>query len=60
MIVKLFDVQNNSVIVTEHCYTLNFLKEIMDEYPDTHMPIYTYLFYMTCPDPDLNPFFNLP
>ena len=60
MIVKLFDVQNNSVIPSEHCYTLKFLKEIMDEYPDTYISIYTYLFYMTCPDPDLNPFFNLP
>ena len=31
----------------------------MTEYPDTYMKVYSYLFYMTCPDPDLNPFFNL-
>jgi len=60
MITRLFDIQNGKVIPTEHCYTLNFLKEIMDEYPDTHLQIYCYLFYMTCPNPDLNPFFNLP
>ena len=60
MIVKLFDVQNDKVVVTEHCYTLEFLKSIMDEYPKTHMSIYQYLFYMTCPDPESNPFFNLP
>ena len=60
MIVRLFDVQNSELIVTEHCYSLPFLKKIMDEYPDTHMSVYKYLFYMTCPDPDLNPFFNLP
>lgn len=28
----------------------------MDEYPETHMQVYQYIFYMTCPDPDLNPF----
>jgi hypothetical protein len=60
MIVRLFDIQNGKVIPTEHCYTLNFLKDIMEEYPDTYMGIYLYLFYMSCPNPDLNPFFNLP
>jgi len=60
MIVKLFDIQNGKVIPTEHCHTLDFLKDIMDEYPDTYMKIYQYLFYMTCPNPDHNPFFNLP
>jgi hypothetical protein len=60
MIVRLFDIQNGKVIPTEHCYTLNFLKDIMEEYPDTYMAIYLYLFYMSCPNPDLNPFFNLP
>ena len=32
----------------------------MDQYPDTHMEVYLYVFYMTCPDPDMNPFFNMP
>ena len=45
MIVKLFDIQNSKVVITEHCYTLPFLKKIMDEYPDTHMQVYQYLFY---------------
>jgi len=60
MIVKLFDIQNSKVVPTEHCYTLKFLKDIMDEYPETYLNVYQYLFYMTCPNPDLNPFFNLP
>jgi hypothetical protein len=30
----------------------------MINYPDDHLKIYQYLFYMTCPNPDLNPFFN--
>ena len=60
MIVKLFDIDNGTVIPSEHCYSLEFLKTIMDEYPDTYLSVYKYLFYMTCPDPELNPFFNLP
>jgi hypothetical protein len=32
----------------------------MDEFPDDHLKIYTYLFYMTCPNPDMNPFFDVP
>ena len=60
MIVRLFDVQNQTLVVTEHCYALPFLKKIMEKYPDTHMQVYQYVFYMTCPDPDINPFFNLP
>jgi len=60
MIAKLFDVQNGVVIPSEHCYTLKSLKDIMDNYPDDYLKIYLYLFYMTCPNPDLNPFFNVP
>lgn len=58
MLVKLFDIQNGAVIPTEHCYTMKTLKNIMDHYPDNYLKIYQYLFYMTCPNPDLNPFFN--
>jgi hypothetical protein len=59
MIVKLFDIQNSQVTPTEHCYTLKFLKAIMDKYPDTYLKIYQYLFYMTCPNPDVNPYFHI-
>ena len=57
--VKLFDLQNNVIVPTEHCHNLAFLKRIMDEYPEDYMKIYSYLFYMTCPNPDLNPFFDV-
>ena len=60
MLIKLFDVQNNKVVPSEHCYTLKFLKAIMETYPDTYLEVYMYIFYMTCPDPDINPFFNVP
>lgn len=58
MIVRLFDINNNVVVPTEHCYTLSTLKKIMDNHPDDYLKIYQYLFYMTCPNPDINPFFN--
>jgi hypothetical protein len=58
--IRLFDVQNNKVIPTEHCHALPFLKVLMTTYPKTYMHVYQYLFYMSCPNPDLNPFFNLP
>jgi hypothetical protein len=60
MTIKLFDIQNNVIVPTEHCYTLKALKDIMDEYPDDYLKIYQYLFYMTCPNPDMNPFFYTP
>jgi len=58
MIVKLFDIVGDTVVPTAHCYTLKDLKIIMDEYPDKYMKIYQYLFYMTCPNADENPFFH--
>jgi hypothetical protein len=60
MIVRLFDIQNNVVVPTEHCYTLSTLKKIMDSHPEDYLKVYQYIFYMTCPNPDLNPFFNVP
>jgi len=60
MLIKLFDIVNNKVVPTEHCYTISSLRDIMELHPDDFLKIYTYLFYMTCPNPDLNPFFNVP
>ncbi len=59
-LIRLFDVQNSKVVPTEHCYALPFLNAIMTEYPETYLKVYQYIFYMSCPSPDLNPFFNLP
>ena len=60
MIIRLFDIENDTVIPTEHCYTLKALKDIMENYSDDYLKVYQYLFYMTCPNPDLNPFFYTP
>lgn len=58
--IRLFDIQNGKVVPSEHCFTLKFLKDIMDEYPADYLRVYAYLFYMTCPSPDVNPFFDVP
>lgn len=58
--IRLFDIENGNLVPTEHCYALDFLKDIMDSYPENYIDVYKYLFYMTCPNPDLNPYFNVP
>jgi len=60
MVARLFDVQNGKVIPTEHCYTINWLKDIMDSYQEDkeYLKVYMYLFYMTFPSPDENPYFH--
>src|SRR5688572_816165 len=60
MIARLFDIENGQVVPTEHCYVLSFLKDIMTNYPDNYLKVYAYVFYMTYPDPILNPYFNYP
>jgi len=56
--IRLFEINNGVVIPTEHCHRIKWLKDIMDEYPENHLNIYTYIFYMTCPSQE-NPFFHL-
>lgn len=59
--VKLFDVKGGVIVPTEHCYTLSTLSDIMEAYreDEEYLKVYEYLFYMTCPNPDLNPFFDV-
>lgn len=58
--IRLFDIENGKVIPSEHCYTLAYLKQLMTLYPQEYTKLYCYLFYMSCPNPELNPFFNVP
>jgi hypothetical protein len=57
--IRLFEISNNTVIPTEHCHTIKWLKAILDGYPDNYLNVLTYIFYMTCPNQE-NPYFNLP
>ena len=57
--VRIFDIANGTVVPSEHCYTLKDLKAVMEAYPEDYLNAYAYIFYMTCPNPDLNPFFDV-
>ena len=57
--IRLFDLHNGKIIPTQHCYNIGYLKDIMDEYPEDYLSVYAFLFYMTCPNEDLNPYFNM-
>lgn len=57
--VKIFDIANGIVVPSEHCYILKDLKAVMDAYPDSYVNAFAYIFYMTCPNPELNPFFDV-
>lgn len=61
MSVRLLDIQNGEIIATEHCFILKALKDVMDGYKKDkqYLKIYAYLFYMYCPDPEINPCFHL-
>jgi hypothetical protein len=58
--IRLFEIENKTVKVTEHCYTIRWLKAIMDKYPDpeVYLPIYAYIFYMSHPGQE-NPYHNV-
>jgi hypothetical protein len=59
--VRLFDIASGKVVPSEHCYTLSFLNTILESYDkEEATKIMTYLFYMSCPSPDLNPYFDTP
>lgn len=57
--IRLFEIENKVVKPTEHCHTINWLKVIMDKWPENAVKIYAYIFYMTCPSEE-NPYFNFP
>jgi len=57
--IKLFEIQGKTVKPTEHCEMINWLKAIKINFPDNHLKVYGYLFYMSCPTSD-NPYVNLP
>lgn len=57
--IRLLDIENNTVIPTVHCKTLKWLSIIENDYPKSFMKIYSYIFYMSCPSQE-NPYFNVP
>ena len=55
----LFDVEVGGILrPTVHCYSLVVLRTIMDVYPDDHLEVYKYLYYMCSQNARKNPFMD--
>jgi len=59
MNIRLFELDGKSIKPTEHCYMISWLKCIIDEFPEEHVKIFAYVYYMSNKGPD-NPYFNTP
>lgn len=57
--IKLFDVENGKVIPSIHCKTIKWLRVIEEKFPNSYLRIYEFIFYMTCPNEEQNPYFNI-
>jgi len=58
MNIRLFEVDGRGVKVTEHCYMISWLKSIIDEFPEEHLKIFAYIYYISYTGPE-NPYFNI-
>ncbi len=58
--IQLFDLQDGDIKPTIHCHTLPWLATLMVDFPNAYMKAYKYIFYMTCPDEQLNVYVNTP
>ena len=58
--IKLFDVANGGLVPTIHTESMETLQVIKKKYPKEYIKIYQFLFYMSCKNPDENPYFDVP
>ncbi len=58
--IKLFELNDGKIIPTEHCYVVPVLKKIIDDYTNDSVKVFAYIYYITCPDPVNNIYFNIP
>jgi hypothetical protein len=59
-LVKLFDIKNGKAHITEHCYSITYLKDIITLYGEsTAIKIFTVFQYMADLNPDTNPYANI-
>lgn len=55
--IKLFDIQDNVVLPSAHCYMIPEFKAVIDKYKEKSAKVFAYLFYTTHMGSD-NPYFN--
>lgn len=57
---SLFDFSNNKIIPGTVCYMIPELIAIREQFPNSYLKVYHYIFGMTCTDGTLSPYVNLP
>jgi hypothetical protein len=57
---KLFDIKDGKATITNHCYTISYLKDIIDTYGEKiAVKIFTVFQYMSDLNPETNPLANI-
>ena len=56
--IDIFDIENKIVIPSKNCYLIDWLKVIMEKYPNNYIKVYSYIFFMSCTNKE-NPYFNV-
>jgi len=57
MSIRLFEIENRTVRPTEHCYMISWLNDLIEEFPEEHLKVLAYIYYITDISPE-NPYFN--
>lgn len=60
MAIRLFEIEGKTIKASEHCYTIETFRKIMEEYPKDHNKIFAFFHYMCCLNDEENPFANTP
>ena len=58
MHIRLFEVESGAIKPTEHCYMISWLHKIIEDFPEDHVKVFAYIFYMTNKTHE-NPYANI-
>ena len=58
MNIKLFQLESGVVKPTEHCYMISWLYKIIEAYPEDHVKVFAYIYYMSNTSAE-NPYSNI-
>jgi len=58
MNIRLFEIESGTIKPTEHCYMISWLNQIIEDYPEDHIKVFAYIFYMTNKTHE-NPYANI-
>ena len=58
MEIRLFEIEGRVVKPTEHCYMISWLNCIIEHFPEDHVKVLAYVYYMSYSGPN-NPYTNI-